>query len=89
MWDIDKKNYEQEEKRLRDRINKINKDNADFLLKQMAEKTGGFKKMNQAEYAINKPILREANQKFKGMSQYNPSNPGESRGDDQSVQNEI
>lgn len=24
MWDIDKKNYEQEEKRLRERINKIN-----------------------------------------------------------------
>lgn len=33
MWDIDKKNYEEEEKRLKQRINQINQDNADFLLK--------------------------------------------------------
>jgi len=66
MWDLDKKNYEQEEKRLRDRINQINQDNAQFLLMQMADKTkGADKKMNRAEFAINKPILREANTRLK------------------------
>ena len=37
----------------------------------MADKTKGttgFKKMNRAEFAINKPILREANMKFKDQS---------------------
>ncbi len=69
MWGIDKKNYEEEEKRLRDRINRINHDNAQFLLRQMATKTKGVgKKMNRAEFAINKPILREANSKFKDTS---------------------
>jgi len=33
MWDIDKQNYDIEEKRLKERINKINADNAQFLLK--------------------------------------------------------
>lgn len=36
----------------------------------MADKKGGTvnKKMNRAEFAINKPILREANMKFKDQS---------------------
>jgi len=33
MWNLDKENYEMEEKRLKERINKINQDNAAFLLK--------------------------------------------------------
>jgi len=76
MWNIDKENYEEEEKRLRDRINRINHDNADYLMRQMAEKTTtkGFKKMNRAEFAINKPILREANMKLKDQSQAPMSN---------------
>jgi len=70
MWEIDKKNYEDEERRLKDRISKINQDNAQFLLRQMADKNRGRdKKMNRAEYAINKPILREANTKFKDHSE--------------------
>lgn len=28
MWDLDKKNYDEEEKRLKERIDKINTDNA-------------------------------------------------------------
>ena len=31
MWNLDKQNYEEEEKRLKDRIGQINKDNAEFL----------------------------------------------------------
>lgn len=71
MWNLDKKNYEEEEKRLRDRINKINADNAQFLMRQMADKNKGqnIKKMNRAEYALNKPILREANTKLKNQSE--------------------
>ena len=38
MWLVDKQNYENEEKRLREKINQINKDNASFLIKQMANK---------------------------------------------------
>jgi hypothetical protein len=68
MWHIDKENYELEEKRLKERINKINQDNAQFLLKQMAEKNRKNQKMNKAEFAINKPLLREANDRFKEIS---------------------
>lgn len=32
MWQVDKQNYDDEEQRLRERINRINKDNADFLI---------------------------------------------------------
>ena len=31
MWSMDKKNYEEEEKRLNEKIHKINRDNVDFL----------------------------------------------------------
>lgn len=68
MWHLDKQNYEEEEKRLRDRIGRINKDNADFLVKQMEAKSKQFKKMNRNEFAINKPLLKEANNKFKDIS---------------------
>ena len=74
MWNLDKENYDQEEKRLRERINKINHDNASYLKQQMADKNKKNSKMNRAEYAMNKPLLREANDKFKENSQYNPSN---------------
>ena len=33
MWNLDKKNWEVEESRLKARIDKINKENQDFLLK--------------------------------------------------------
>lgn len=38
MWRQDLKNYTEEERRLHDKINKINKENADFLKKQMDDK---------------------------------------------------
>jgi len=38
MWNMDKENYELEEKRLKERISRINHDNAQFLLRQMQEK---------------------------------------------------
>lgn len=33
MWDLDKQNYDEEEKRLKARIDRINNDNAEFLLR--------------------------------------------------------
>jgi hypothetical protein len=38
MWEVDRKNHEEEEKRLKDKINEINKQNAEYLLQQMASK---------------------------------------------------
>lgn len=70
MWQLDKKNYEEEEKRLKDRINKINKDNSEYLMNQMAAKHRASAKMNNMEMAINKPLLREVNQKLKALSNY-------------------
>jgi hypothetical protein len=32
MWELDKKNHEEEEKRLKEKINKINKDNSHYLM---------------------------------------------------------
>lgn len=68
MWNVDKRNFEEEEKRLKDRIDRINKDNANFLIKQMEQKHREFAKMNRNEFAINKALLKEANSKFKDMS---------------------
>jgi len=36
----------------------------------MADKNKHKSKMNKAEFAINKPLLKEANDKFKNNSQY-------------------
>jgi len=38
IWGRDKENYEHEEKRLAEKIRKINEENAAFLLKQVREK---------------------------------------------------
>lgn len=38
MWKHDYKNYSEEERRLNDKISKINRDNQEFLRKQMEEK---------------------------------------------------
>lgn len=70
MWKQDLKNYSVEERRLMDKINRINKDNADFLKKQMDEKNLKQKaKMNKQEFLLNKPLLKEINEK-KRASQY-------------------
>lgn len=38
MWQTDKENWEEEDKRLKTRISQINRDNQEYLRKQMAEK---------------------------------------------------
>ena len=68
MWNLDKQNYELEEKRMKDRINKINSDNASYLQRQMEEKHKKSNKMNRAEYALNKPLLKEASEKMKEVA---------------------
>ena len=73
MWEQDKTNYDEEERRLKQRISKINKDNADYLLKQADKKNQTNARMNPNEFALNRPLLREANQKLKGMSQHDGS----------------
>jgi len=73
MWDQDKRNYDEEESRLRTRIKAINKDNASYLMQQVDAKNKNHTRMNPNEMALNKPILREANQKLKAMSQYGDS----------------
>ena len=69
MWETDKDNWEEEEKRLKNRIMRINRDNQAYLMKQMMEKedqekaTRGY--MNKNDFALNKPLLREINSKLK------------------------
>lgn len=47
-----------------EKINAINKENADFLRKQMDDKTAKDKaKMNKQEFLLNKPLLKEINDK--------------------------
>lgn len=70
MWKRDYQNYSEEERRLQEKINKINKDNADFLKKQVEDKHSKTKtKMNKQEFLLNKPLLKEINEK-KRASQY-------------------
>ena len=60
MWSKDAKNYADEERRMHDKVKRINEDNANFLIQQMNEKQGKKKqKMNAHEYGINKGILEE------------------------------
>ena len=64
MWHHDLKNYSEEEKRLHEKISKINRDNQEFLRKQMEEKqVKAGKKMNKQEFLLNKPLLKEINDK--------------------------
>lgn len=64
MWKSDLKNYSEEERRLNAKINNINKENADFLKKQMDEKSAKARaKMNKQEFLLNKPLLKEINEK--------------------------
>lgn len=73
MWKIDQKNYHEEESRLSSKINQINKENADFLKRQMEDKQAKERrKMNKQEFLLNKPLLKEINDKKK-TSQYNGS----------------
>ena len=74
MWQVDFKNYSEEERRLHDKVSKINRDNQDFLRQQMQNKHAASKKMNKQEFLLNKPLLREINEKKKGVA---PSKMGD------------
>lgn len=69
MWETDNKNWEEEETRLKNRIRQINQDNQQYLLKQMAEKgrqdKGNKGIMHTQDFLMNKPLLREINEKLK------------------------
>ena len=80
MWHKDFKNYSEEERRLHEKINKINKDNQDYLKKQMEDKQIkiGKAKMNKQEFLLNKPLLKEINEKLR-TSHYGGGSP--SKGD--------
>ena len=67
IWKKDKENYEEEERRLNRKIKEINNENADFLQRQMTEKASrsGARRMNRQEFQLNKPLLREINDKKK------------------------
>jgi hypothetical protein len=69
MWKKDRENYEQEETRISNKIKSINKDNADFLNRQMGEKEDAKKgKMNMQEYLLNKQLLKDINGQRKAES---------------------
>ena len=68
MWKQNVKIKEEEEHRLNEKIKKINKDNEGFLKNQVDNKVRKGTKMNKAEFLLNKPILREINQKKKDGS---------------------
>lgn len=76
MWSKDFKNYSEEERRLHSKIGQINKDNQEFLRKQMEEKQIkiGKAKMNKQEFLLNKPLLKEINDKLR-TTQYAGSPP--------------
>lgn len=59
-----------EEERLRSKINSINKQNQDFLRRQMDEKAsrGKMRRMNKEEFAYNKHLLKEINDKRKASN---------------------
>ena len=72
IWRRDKANYEEEERRLKNKIAQINAANCEFLKRQMDEKSSRQqgKRMNREELKLNKPLLKEIAQKKKedGMS---------------------
>ena len=84
MWNKDFKNYSEEERRLHEKINKINRDNQEFLKKQMEDKQIkiGKAKMNKQEFLLNKPLLKEINDKLRA-TQYGGGSP--SKGDGASL----
>ena len=68
MWRTDKENYEEEERRVRERINKINRDNQQFLFLQMNQKDKKESRlMGAQEKEINKALLKQANDMLKNI----------------------
>lgn len=70
IWKTDKDNYELEEQRLTSKISGINRENQDFLRLQMEEKASrqAQRKMNKHEFAYNKHLLKEINDKRKASN---------------------
>ena len=55
MWRLEKEVYEEEERRLREKIREINRENSEFLLKQIQAKIAKEKRaMNRQEWLLNK-----------------------------------
>lgn len=77
MWQKDLENYEEEERRMTDKIKRINMETAGFLQNQIGEKGAKHRaKMNRQEYLLNKPLLKEINEK-KRASDAGGSQPGD------------
>ena len=78
IWRTDKDNYELEEQRLAKKINGINKDNQQFLRRQMEEKASrqNQRRMNREEFAYNKHLLKEINDKRKASNYESQSRAG-------------
>lgn len=70
IWRTDKDNYELEEQRLAKKINNINRENQQFLKRQMEDKASrqNQRKMNREEFAYNKHLLKEINDKRKASN---------------------
>jgi hypothetical protein len=69
MWRRDRENYEAEEDRISNKIKSINKENAEFLQKQMDEKEEARRgKMNMQEYLLNRQLLKGINEQRKDES---------------------
>lgn len=70
MWQRDRENYEEEQRRIDNKIKRINQENADFLKKQMEEKEGARKgRMDMNEFLMNKQLLADINvQRKEGSS---------------------
>ena len=65
IWNVDAKKYSEDEKKVDGKIRAMNKNNLDFLMKQMNENISkkNFKKnnnMSDAEYYMNKDLLEKA-----------------------------
>ena len=80
IWATDKQNYELEEQRLARKINDINRENQTFLQRQMADKASrqNARRMNKEEFAYNKHLLKEINDKRKASNYESQSRAGES-----------
>ena len=70
MWKKDRDIWAEEDQRLKEKINKINKDTMHFLKKQVAEKEQKkSKRMDVQERALNKALMKEIKEKKKGLEE--------------------
>ena len=70
MWKKDRDIWAEEDQRLKEKINKINKDTMNFLKKQVAEKEQKkSKRMDGQERALNKALMKEIKAKKKGLEE--------------------